>query len=108
MRFILPILLALSSWACNPAQTCHKAGVCVDCQAACERMVQCHVSFTSSNALFGSEDPQAQCERGCLTTDTMTPERERCILAVDPGNSERCQKQVIGCLGADAGPVFTQ
>ena len=106
------LLLALASGfsavACNGAtRACSNAGLCVDCTAVCEKMVACRVGFEGGLSL-GAQDEQTRCERGCATTDTITAERARCIEAVDATNVNRCHREVVGCLGVDAGNIYAE
>jgi hypothetical protein len=97
-------LLALVG--CDAAtRTCSNAGLCVDCSSVCTKMVTCRVGF-ESGATFGAQDEQSRCERGCATSDTITPERARCIDAVDTTNVNRCHREIVGCLGVDAGNIY--
>lgn len=107
MKPILLGLLGCTLWCCNPATTCQHAGLCVDCNAVCTKMVDCHVSFAAGDGpVLGANDPHGKCVRGCFSSDTITPERAQCIHDVDSANRDRCQKRVLGCLGADAGSLY--
>lgn len=100
--------LLASSCAQSPLQACESVGACVDCQKTCERMLQCRVGFSESNVSppFLDQSEQARCERGCATTDTITPERAHCILAANPAEPQRCHDEILVCLGVDAGPGY--
>jgi len=108
------LLLLLSALGCSPngpqspAQLCQSFNLCVDCEATCRRMLQCRVGFSEGGPPPpGAEDTeQARCERGCFNTDTITPARERCILASDPANAQRCHDEILACLGVDGGPGY--
>jgi hypothetical protein len=70
-------------------------------------MAECQVTFSVEEPPLADAvlpgDAQSRCERGCLSTDTITAERQDCILATDPADPNRCQQEVVGCLGVDGG-----
>ena len=88
-------------------EACRGSTVCVDCGAVCERMRHCQVTFAVDDPPVVGEllpdDDQARCERACLSTDTITSERQECILDADASDLTRCQREVVACLGVDGG-----
>ncbi|MEW5855730.1 MAG: hypothetical protein AB2A00_43550 [Myxococcota bacterium] len=107
LAVVLGLSLAAACQDSAAGAACRSTGACVDCTSVCHRMIQCRVSYAAAETPVPiSEDSsdQERCEQSCFTTDTITPERERCILATNPAQTERCQKQVLACLGVDGGP----
>ena len=105
---LLCLATACSSEGAPPVQACESVNLCVDCRTTCQRMLQCQVSFADPNAGLpglAASDDETQCERGCATTDTITPTRERCIKSTNPAVPEQCHKDILACLGVDAGPA---
>lgn len=93
----------LAVWGCQGTAPCQQDGFCVDCTALCQRMVACGVAYGAE--LPANDSPQTRCEFECMRSDTMTPERARCITDTDTSNRQACQREIVGCLGVDAGAV---
>ncbi|MBI5495702.1 MAG: hypothetical protein HY904_11810 [Deltaproteobacteria bacterium] len=101
---LVTVLLFAAACGRTTSERCANSGLCVDCTSTCERLLQCRVGFGQDHTLPGPRDDQSRCVRGCLTSDIITPQRQQCILDTDPGDVEKCHRDVLGCLGVeDAG-----
>lgn len=109
------VIAAALSCACqDPGGTlgtaCRASGRCVDCHAVCQRMVECEVSYAVGGeplpVVEDTDSKQGQCERGCVTTDAISPQRASCILDVDSSDPGKCQQQILVCLGVDGGVEY--
>jgi hypothetical protein len=88
--WLVALAMGLAAWGCEGT-------------ALCSRMVECGVAYGAS--LPVNDSPQTRCEVECMRSDTMTPERARCITGADTTNRQACQREIVGCLGVDAGAV---
>lgn len=99
------LALCVLAAACpsGAADNCQQDGTCVDCTAVCTRMQSCRVDYGQRAPPVGGDTQQARCEYECMTSDTISPQRQDCILAADPQDVAACQSHVVNCLGVDGG-----